>query len=87
MKERLNICNEVHEGKLSSWCLDFGSTSHVCSDKIIFIEIYKDSPKNILKLAAENQTTSKNILGRVKIDVDEKHMFLQPFKIYCQLQK
>lgn len=72
-EQSLTWKDEIHQETISSWCLDSGSTSHVCSDEKIFVEMNKSHDSSSLKLAAKSQTTPINGSGKVKLEIDKDH--------------
>lgn len=60
----------INEKNRTMWCLDSGSTSHMCSQKSQFTELNSKENTKCLKLAAENQTTEIFGKGFVKLNTD-----------------
>lgn len=80
VEQSLTWTNDI-QGVTYSWCLDSGSTSHVCSDEKIFVEM-NESQTSSLKLAAKSQSTPIIGSGKVKLDIDEENQINLPNTLY-----
>ncbi|CAB0019909.1 unnamed protein product [Nesidiocoris tenuis] len=63
--------NTTHEQKDIRWCIDSGCTSHMCKNKNQFSSLDNTESKEILKLAATDQTAAITGSGLVKLNVHE----------------
>lgn len=65
--EEFCLSSEKFKSETNLWCLDSGSTSHMCKNKDVFTEVLHSSPGQSLRLASEKHTTLIEGKGDVKV--------------------
>lgn len=66
----LNSNNEIDKNKMR-WCLDSGSTSHMCSEKFKFLDLNETyNGSSLIKLASEGKTASIHGIGKIVLNHD-----------------
>jgi len=71
----LSVNNETEPNDFL-WCLDSGSTSHMCSNKHKYLELEESSEQGVLKLASKNLSSPIKGSGHVELNLVQGNISL-----------